>query len=113
MEAGERDRRITIQKYTEVTVGDSGFPAEPWTTLATVFARKEDISGRERYIEGQLSAPAMTRWEVHYRADIDPDLVDVPKVRRVLYHGRIHDIVSASTIDRKEGIEFITLVKEG
>lgn len=111
MEAGERDRRITIQQRSSVTAGTSGFPVEPWTDLVTLFARKEDISGNERFVGGQLSAPYTTRWEVNYRADIDPDLVNVAAERRIVYRGRVYDITSASTISRLEGIEFLTLEK--
>jgi hypothetical protein len=40
---------------------------------------------------------------------MDPDLVDVPKLRRVLFHGRIHDIVAANQIGMREGVELLTL----
>lgn len=112
MEAGERDVQVTIQRMTEST-GTSGFPVETWATLTTMFARKEDLRSMERMNLDQLSARADTRWEVNYRVDLDPDLVDVAKTRRVLYKGRAHDITGASIIGRNEGIELMTLVKSG
>lgn len=113
MDAGERDRIITIQTCTDSEDG-SGMPIETWTTLqgcAQIFASKNEPRGEEKYGPDQLSASSVTRWEMAYRADMDPDLVNVPKVRRVLYQGRVHDIIEASEIGRKEGVELITLAK--
>ena len=112
IDAGERDRQITIQQLTE-SVGGTRFPVESWSTLATVFARREDLGGRERFMAHQLSAPYDTRWEIPYRLDMDPDEVDVPKKRRLVYKSRTYDIVSASMIGRYEGVELLTLARNG
>lgn len=110
-DAGERDRAVTIQQLSSST-GTSKFPVETWTTLATPYwCTKQDVGGRERMAADQRSAPYTTRFEGGYRADVDPDLVDVRKTRRLLYQGRIYDIVDASMIGRKEGVEFLTLAK--
>lgn len=111
MDAGERDKRVLIQQATD-TVGSSMFPVETWTTLADpVWMRKLDLRGDERFKASQLSAPAETQWEMGYRADMDPDLLNVPKTRRLVYQGRTYDITEASMIGRKEGIELLTLAK--
>lgn len=113
MESGERDRAVTIQQQAE-SAGASGFPVDTWSTLATPYwCSKQDVSGKERFTADQLSAPYTTRWEGGYRADMDPELVDVPKTRRLVYQGRAHDIVAASMIGRKEGIELLTLARNG
>lgn len=112
LEPGARDRSVTVQQLTEGT-GSSGFPTSSWTTLATVWMQKQDMRARERYEFGQLSASADTRWEMGYRTDMDPELVDVAKVRRLVYQGRIYDIVEASVIGRRDGIELVTLAKVG
>ncbi len=109
MESGNRDRRITIQQLTEVDAS-SHMPQEDWTTLVSMMpASKVDISGRERFAAEQLSARYDTRFEINYRADMDPDLVDVPKKRRILFSGRIFDIVFATQIGRREGVALMTL----
>lgn len=113
MEAGERDRSITLVPVSD-SRGSSGFPVE--TDAATVnqialWASKNDLGGRERFVANQLTAPYDTRWEVNYRSDIDPDLVNVPKTFALVYQGRRHDIVSASMIGRKEGVELLTLAR--
>lgn len=109
MEAGERDRAVTVQQITEST-GSSGFPVDTWSTLVSPYwCSKQDIGGRERFTASQLSSQYDTRWEGPYLASLDPELVDVTKERRLVYQGRVHDIVFASQIGRREGIEFLTL----
>lgn len=110
---GERDRAVTIQALTD-TESDSFTPIEDAATLATpVWMRCDELRGNERYSAGQLSAPYDTRWEMGYRADMDPELVKVAKTRRLLYQGRIYDIVAASLIGRRDGIELMTLARNG
>jgi len=111
MEAGERDRYIYLVPITAGTT--PGFPVETDGTPLGMYASKQDIGGREQFAAAQLSAPYTTRWEVNYRADIDPDLVDVPKAFRLTYQGRGHDITAASMIGRKEGVEILTLARQG
>jgi len=112
-DAGERDRAVTIQQLTESS-GTSGFPVESWTTLATpVWMRRDDLRGNERFDAGQLSSPFDTRWEMPYREDMDPELVDVAKTRRLLYKNRAYDIVNGSQIGRRDGIELMTLARVG
>lgn len=113
MDPGERDKKVTIEQTTE-SAGSSSFPVDTWTTLAAdVWMSRHDMKGSERFGAGQLSAAGDTRWEMGYRADMDPDLVDVPKVRRLNHQGRIYDIVAASMIGRKAGVEVLTLAKVG
>ena len=114
MEAGERDWIVTIEQVTDSTDASSGEPIETWTTLvASMPAAKFDLQGYERQQVNQLSARYDTRWELNYRLDMDPDLVDVARTRRLVCRGRTHDIVAASMIGRREGIELHTLAKVG
>lgn len=113
MEPGHRDRVITIRQRGEDTADPvSGEPVATWTDLVVAMpAAKHDIQGRERFAQEQLSARYDRRWIINYRLDMDPELVDVPKSRQVVYHGRAEDIVSAREIGRREGIELLTLFK--
>lgn len=108
--AGCRDRQVTIQQRPVAdATATSGFPKDDWTTLATAFMEKIDVSGSEAFRAQQLAAKYDTRWKMPYRADMDPDLLDVPKLRRLLFQGRTFDIVAATQIGRKRGIELTTL----
>lgn len=109
LDPGERDRRVTIQTLTSTE--DGGFPTETWADLVTVFASCEDQAASEAFRANQLSAKGMARWEIGYRADMDPETLAVPRIRRLVSRGGVYDIVSAALIGRKEGIELVTLMK--
>lgn len=112
--AGTRDRHVTIQQApTETSAGSGGFPVEVWTTLASVWMGKMEPSGAEQFRADQLSASLTSWWQMEYRADMDPDLVDVAKTRRLVFHGRTYDIVTGYQIGRKHGIALQTLAKVG
>lgn len=107
---GALDKAVTIQQLTE-SVGASGLPVETWTTLyPQAWMSRKSISGRERFAANQLSSPAAMQWEMPYAEDMDPDLLNVPKTRRLLYLGTVYDIVSADHKGRKDSIELLTLV---
>jgi SPP1 family predicted phage head-tail adaptor len=108
IEPGLLDRLVTVQELTE-SVGTSGFPVETWADMADVWMGRSSLKGMERIQAGQLAARYDARWMMHYRADMDPDLVDVPKKRRLLFQGRYHDVVDAQHIGRKEGVEVSTI----
>lgn len=115
-EPGLRDRIVTIQQRPATDAVDTeGAPIDgPWTTLvASMPAAKGDVSGWERVRANQTSARYDTRWEINYRLDMDPELVDVAKLRRLLVNGRVHDIVAASEIGRRDGIELLTIAHVG
>lgn len=109
MEPGERDRAVTIQQLVE-TAQASHYPAERWTTLtATVWMRKLDARASEKARAQEVGAAFDTQWEMGYAANMDPDLIDVAKKRRLLYLGRVYEIVGASQIGRREGVELLTI----
>jgi head-tail adaptor len=106
--SGVRDRWVTVQALTE-SVGASRRPVESWHTLFQAWASKTDLTGRERFVADQVSAPYDTTWGLPYAASIDPDLVDVRKTRRLVVAGRVHDIVSAQEVGRKMGVDVRTI----
>lgn len=109
LEPGNRDRAVTLQQGTEGG-GTSGFPRESWTLLATpVWMSKRDVRGDERWKTAQIAAKFDSVWQMGYRADMDPELVDVPKLRRLVYQGRAYQIVSATMIGVREGVELTTI----
>ena len=110
--SGQRDRRVTIQHRTATDQADeSGTPNDvgTWSTLVNAWAEKTPLGGRERFDAEQRSAPYDTRWRMGYRADMDPELVNVAKERRLVYKARIYEIVDAQLIGRREGVDVMTL----
>lgn len=110
MEAGERNRLITLTPYAQ-GVDTSGFPTLTAGTPIDLWASRIDIGGRERSKASQETAAYDTRWEVSYVADLDPELEPVAATWILTSRGREHDVVFASLIEGKSGIEILTLAK--
>jgi hypothetical protein len=113
--AGRRDRLVQLVAVTQST-GGSGFPVEtdqPADESIEVWASIEPLGGRERIQMNQVSAPFDTRWVLPYGTAWDPDIVDVPKTFALMHKGRRYDIVAAAIIGREEGVELLTLARNG
>jgi head-tail adaptor len=111
--AGKRDRRIALVPLVDTT-DTSGFPlAEDGTPTITLWVSKEDISGRERLLMDQESAPYDSRFVLPFADAYNPNTVDVAKVFALEYAGRRYDIVNASEIGRRDGVEMLTLARQG
>lgn len=115
--AGRRDKLVTIQAATD-TVDAGGFPVQIFADLPDKsWMSKKDLSDGERFAErfdaNQVSARMYTEWQLMYRADMDPDAVNVQKLRRLSYRGRTYDIVHGSLMEAHEGrgIKLITIAK--
>lgn len=106
-----RTKLVTIEQLTEPTGGS--FPTGSWTTLATAWMERIDTSGDERFTAEQLSAPSQVRWRMPYQSNMDPEAIDVAKVRRLTYKGRIYDILSGTPIGEHCQIELETKAKAG
>lgn len=106
--SGERQHLVTVQQLTE-TKGESKMVVQTWTALMQIRASKDDASGRERFVASQTTSPYDTTWQIPYIASMDPDIVNVPKNRRILYQGRVYDIVSARTVGFHRVVELETL----
>ena len=107
--SGVRDKHVTIQQTPEPSGG--GFPRETWTELMDVWMSRHDMRADERFTASQESAFAETQWTMPYHEDMDPEVIDVAKTRRLVYRGRIYNIRGASLLDQRMGIELITLAK--
>ena len=112
--AGRRDKYVTIQAGTP-SISGSGLPVTTWTDIGREWLHKSDVSGSERLAAAQLNANVDSEWELPYRADMDPELIDVPKLRRLSYSGRIYNILRATKLQRHEGngIRLVTLATSG
>lgn len=107
--AGARDRWVTIQTRPSDSVSDSGFPIDaPWADLATVAMAREDVEATERERGAEEQASSYTQWAMPYMVEMDPELIDVPKLRRLVYAGRQFDIIGAAAIGRAVGIAILT-----
>lgn len=97
--AGRMDRLITIEQNAETQSG-TGDPAESWSTFATVWAGKRDLSGREFLEARQLASEATTEFTIHYRDDITTKM-------RIVLAGQVYDIEHAAEIGRGRGTRIL------
>ena len=110
LQSGKRDRLVTIQQLTEGVDPESGEPTETWTTLVSqMWASQRKTSGAEAFKSDQESARFDCEWEINWREDMNPDTLDIPKVRRILFGTRVHDIVEAVEVGRRAGLCLYTL----
>ena len=87
MRAGRLRHRVTIQQPTEGAPNSYGETANTWSTLATVWALVQTMSGREGYYAAQVQPDASVQITMRYREDVTTDM-------RVSYDSRYFNILS-------------------
>jgi len=94
LQAGDLDRRITIQRFTEVVSGEYNEPRQVWGDLITVWAKKTDASAGEAYRAQEVGAQISARFVVRYfstTASITPK-------DRISYKGDLYNITRVKEI---------------
>jgi hypothetical protein len=114
---GRRQCLVTIQARVPDAADAAGYPSEAFTSLSPgVWMSQQEATTFDRSAEqfeaGQITTRTYTEWRMPYRPDMDPDRVDVPKQRRLLYRSRVYDITQAVLIDRHQ-IKLTTLARVG
>jgi len=71
MRAGRLRHQVAIQRRTSAE-SNFGEPADTWTTLATVPAGIEPVSGREYFAAQQVQSEVTHRVAIRYFAGISP-----------------------------------------
>jgi SPP1 family predicted phage head-tail adaptor len=99
VKAGELDRRVTIEEYTE-TQDDYGEPIKDWVAVATVWAQVQPLRGSERFLAQQVSADVETRFRIRWRDDVTDKM-------RLLYETAYYNITAILEIGRHEGLEIM------
>ena len=97
MRAGELDRRITLQRQGAAV--DDGYTSKAgvFAELATVWAKLMPLSGAERAAAGELNASAKVTFMVRRQ----PALDSLNAKDRLLYNGRVHDILFVRELGRE------------
>lgn len=103
MRAGRMDRRVTLQQRTMAAPNDYSEKIPSYSTLATVWAEKRDVSGREFFSSNQPHAESSTRFVIRYRSGLTP-------IHRLVHDGVTYDIVHVAEIGRRVGLELVCRV---
>jgi head-tail adaptor len=103
---GQRDLLITIERLVE-GLSDSNYPTEAFGQPMQFWAYREYVTLEEQFRGNQLTATAMERWDIPYSEAMDPDDVDVTKKRRIVFKGRVRNIISAEVLPHDMGRSII------
>ena len=66
MKAGFRDQRVAIQSVTPSRDASGAVTSRSWSTLATVWAGVDPISGGEHLVAGQVQAKTRYKVTIEY-----------------------------------------------
>jgi SPP1 family predicted phage head-tail adaptor len=100
MDAGQFDRRITLQRRAKVRDENTGRDTITWPDIATVWANKRDLSGREQLMAQQVAPEAMTRFTIRWRDDIT-------EADRIAYDGQTYDIQHIAGVGRRDSLAIL------
>lgn len=98
LRAGLLDRRAELRHRVLGAQDDNGaYQPVTFTEYATVWARKEEISGREYFAAETKQAENTVRFTIRYRSD-------VLATDRLVCEGRDYEVIQTSEIGRREGL---------
>jgi SPP1 family predicted phage head-tail adaptor len=98
MRAGSLDRRVELQHRVLGARTARGSQVETYETYATVWARKQDLTGREYFAAQGMNAEGSTKFVIRFRED-------VLETDRVLFNGRSYNVRNIAELGRREGLE--------
>jgi SPP1 family predicted phage head-tail adaptor len=106
MRIGELRKQIVIQAETPAADGAGGY-ALAWTTLGTVWANIDPLSGSEVFTAQHLEGHVTHRITMRYRSDLT-----ITSDMRAVYNNRIFNIRSVLNMDESNQWQEL-LVEEG
>ena len=98
-QAGQLDRRITIQSFG-TTTDDFGEVVKSFTTLANVWAKVEEKRGNEGEDGNQLVATKRVEFFIRYRSDINEQM-------RITYNNETYKIEAILNADSRKAFQKI------
>jgi SPP1 family predicted phage head-tail adaptor len=102
MQAGNLDRRITIQQNTP-SVDSYGDEVESWADFKTVWANVKRKSGKETVRSDQTVADASTMFKIRYLSGLHERM-------RISYNSAIYYIDSIVEFGRQDSMEITATV---
>lgn len=101
-QAGQLDRRITIQTFSETT-DTFGQEVKSFSTLAQVWANVVEKVGREGEDGDMIAATKKVEFIIRYRTDVDEEM-------RISYNSNIYKIQAIQSADaRKAFLKIVCL----
>ena len=101
-QAGQLDRRITIQTFSETT-DNFGQEVKSFSTLASVWANVVEKVGREGEDGEMIAATKKVEFIIRYRTDVDEEM-------RIIYNSNTYKIQAIQSADaRKAFLKIVCL----
>ena len=101
-QAGQLDRRITIQNFSETT-DNFGQQVKSFSTLASVWANVVEKVGREGEDGDMIAATKKVEFIIRYRTDVDEEM-------RISYNSNTYKIQAIQSADaRKAFLKIVCL----
>lgn len=101
-QAGQLDRRITIQTFSETT-DNFGQEVKSFSTLASVWANVVEKVGSEGEDGEMIAATKKVEFVIRYRTDVDEEM-------RILYNNNTYKIQAIQSADaRKAFLKIVCL----
>jgi SPP1 family predicted phage head-tail adaptor len=100
MRAGKIDRLVVLQTKS-VTRNAVNEEVVDWNTLATVWAERRDLRGREYFQAQQVNAEISAVFRIRYRTDVTATM-------RLVESGKAYELVAPPVeIGRREGLDLM------
>jgi len=101
-QAGQLDRRITLQTFSETTDA-FGQEVKSYSTLATVWAKVVEKIGKESEEGDMIAATKKVEFMIRYRTDVNEEM-------RISYNSNIYKIKAVQSADaRKAFLKIVCL----
>ena len=104
MNAGDLNKRITLQRLVPVDDGEGGF-AETWTDYGTVWANVSPVTQRQRDVYDQTQSEISHKITLRYRSDVLP-------TDRVTLNGRVFEQEGPPVNVKEQGVWLQLLCRE-
>ncbi|MDK2918990.1 MAG: hypothetical protein PWQ37_1723 [Candidatus Petromonas sp.] len=103
---GELKHRITFQRLT-TSINDNGFEVKTWEPFKIVWAKVENLHGREYFTAAQVKAERTVKFTIRYIEGIDETM-------KILFKDKIYNITFIDNIKyQNRFIEIKALGVEG
>lgn len=107
MRAGKLDRRVTVE-VRGLTQSQAGEQLEGWIPVNTFWMGKRDVRSSEKFTGHERVAEIDTVFKARWlplMQSLKPD------THRLVYRGRIHEIMGVTELGRTEGVEIACVAR--
>lgn len=109
MRAGKLDRRITVERFTEV-VDAYGERIKTWTEAGKVWAALDMKASKVK--EGEVAAQLLPMSQVVWRVRFSSFSEGITEKDRIAWRGRQYDIIGVHIMGRGEDIMITTKLRD-